>query len=340
MKRLKTDELGLHPLTLQDFGFIQDSYFEGFKQTIKALVGNTPCVLWGMVEAASMVGLPPFTNTLFHLSEGAYWDGNEILYHQDSYVSIPGSSIFVSLPWRVNIDTNQNVLPPITYKNGQLKYVYRERYAWSGNTPGSGILLSSVPRLDTLLKQRLGINTINTNIANLVNDLANANGNIQGLIQDLANTNQNLNDHINQGGHTYKKISDRPFLYGSAYLSDPGAGLGTSKFNSAGYPLIGGVAQTNVRVVAQAGSSDTLYEIKLPNNAIINNAYHVYGSIVGVSQGWGSGNYNGYYWNNDNDVAFSIVKKDNNKFHLAVREYASQVQDLWFEFQVVDLSKV
>lgn len=327
MKRLKTDEFGQHPLTLQDFGYIEDSFFEGFKLLVKALAGNTPCILWGIEELLPVqVGLPPFSMWQMQLSEGAYWDGNEIIYHQVSFAY--SSSPFSPL-WRLNVDENQNVLPAIPYRNGVMKSVYRERYAWSSNMFSTGAILSSIPRLENLLKAKLGVNTLENQMSTAQNDIQNLIGNIQGLIQDLANTNQNINDHINQGGHTYKKITDRPFLYGSAYIKDPG-------FTYSPLPYTLG---SNCKVVAQGGS-DTLYEIKLPNNAIINGAYHVYGSMVGVKQGWGSGNYGGYYWNDDNDIGFSITKKDNNKFHLAVREYASQVQDIWFEFFVVDLSKV
>lgn len=332
MKRIKTDELGLHPLTLQDVEYLQSSYFDGFKQTIVALVGNSPCILWGMQKSLST----SFGNTLATISEGVYWDGTEILRHSQTVLTYP-SSTFNPQVYLIPIIDNA-VLPPVVYKNGQAKNVYTEKYIESTNIVSSTINLDAQLRLDNILKGRMGIPAILTNISTLQSTLTiinsgPANGNINQWVRDieqsLATLVQDFNDHVSIGGHPYQAITNKPFIHGSAFFGDIGV-------TSPAFPHTMG---SNCRRVAGT-ATDSLYEITLPNGTNIPGAYHVYGSIVGVKQGSSGGNYSGYLWDNDNDVSFVIVKKDPTKFHVAVREYAGNAQELWFEFMVVDTSKV
>lgn len=328
MLRLKTTELGGHPLTLNDFGYLQGSIMEGLKAFINSMVGNKPCILWGIVPEPPMnIG---GSNFQWELSDGLYWDGEELLFHTINY-QVTTASGNPTGTWRLEKAVNNSVLPPLVYRNGQTKHVYLDGYCASNMNGSTGMVLDTIVRLDDELKARLGIVTLNslmttlsTNVSNLITGHNQQEFKINALDQQLSN-------HIipGGGGHPWGDISNKPYLHGSAYLGDIGV-------TSPAFPHVMG---TNCRRVA-GSSSDSLYEIKLPNAVNISGAYHVYGSIVGVKGGWGAGNYQGVLWDDCNDITFSIVRKQVNQFHLAVRELNTIVQDLWFEFMVVDISKL
>lgn len=323
MKRLDASQLGGHPLTLNDFAFLQNANIEAFKRTINAIVGNKPCILSGIIpEPPTNIG---GSNFQWELSEGLYWDGEELLWHEVNYqITGPVSSGI----WRLEKSVNNTVLPPLVYRNGLSKNVYLDSICVSNLNGSTGTVLNNIVRLDDELKARLGINAINLL-------LTTARGNIDNLVN--AHNNQeirlnaaeaSLSNHLTPGvgGHRWFDISDKPYLYGSAYLGDIGV-------TSPSFPHVMGA---NCRRVAGTGS-DSLYEIKIPNSIIIPGSYHVYGSIVGVKSGAG---YGGVLWDDCNDITHCIVLKQNNQFHLAVRDLGSSVQDLWFEFMVVDMAKV
>lgn len=228
MKRLKTDELGLHPLTLQDLAFMQGSYFEGFKELIKSIAGTTPCILWGLEESYRTTGVFPFIQNWADLSAGSIWDGNEIVPHLAS--SINTGSTPISPVWRMHYDENPTVLPPVTYRNGVSKSVYREKYAYSDNVviAGNTIVLSSLFRLDAILKSRLGIDAANNQISNIkgASNLVASIKDIVGVFptvpngfafQSLADLVENIEDHKANGTHDWAAIDNNPFLASATF---------------------------------------------------------------------------------------------------------------------------
>lgn len=321
MRKLKTDELGLHPLTLQDLGYLQSSVLDGLSLLANSLTGSQPCILSGiqLVEVYNIGG----SNFQYEVTEGIYWSGSELLFHEYSYHVGPISSTV-----RLQI-LETNLLTPVTYKSGVSKNVYKYGYVETNLT--IGLDLDNIPRLETILEQRLGVNVlksdVNTAKANIIGLL----NNVNNIIATMNAIDQQLQNHLlpGGGGHPWSDISSKPYSHGSAYLGDIG-------LTSPAFPHVMGA---NCRRVAGT-SNDSLYEIKLPNNSTINGAYHVYGSIVGVKAGWTGNHYQGVLWDDCNDLSWSIVKKDPTQFHIAVREHGGIVQDLWFEFMIVDLSKV
>lgn len=161
MKKIVTTELGLHPLTLQDFDFMQKAYLEGFSELIKSIIGGAyPCILQGMDLSINTIGLHPFTMTTYTISKGLFFDG------QDMIILPQDSTVFVSSPFINNntlyIDSfvNNSVLPPVAYKNGQLKYVYTQKYATVSTIQSSSLSVDyfRLSRLQDILASRIGYN--------------------------------------------------------------------------------------------------------------------------------------------------------------------------------------
>lgn len=325
---LKTTETGGHPLTLNDLGWLQSSVFQGLQYLANGLVGNKPCIIYGM----EIIG--PFniggSNWQSELTEGVYWDGNELLFHEVNY-GVNNNSF--AHTWKIS-RLEQTISPTVTYKNGQSKAVYKRGVCYSELDGATGTDVSTIARLDSELKARLGINSINSLLTTLQTNVNNIITNINNIWVRVNGIDQQLTDHLTPGGggHPWSDISNKPYSHGSAYLGDIGV-------TSPAFPHSMGA---NCKRVAGTGN-DSLYEIILPNNATISGAYHVYGSIVGIKSGSGGGSYGGVLWDDCNDISWCIVKKDNNKFHIAVRDLSAPgapTQDLWFEFMVVDISKV
>lgn len=216
MKKLVSTELGGHPLTLKDVGFVQDAMYDAVKLQVISLVGTSPCILWGMKKTFSS----NTTNTIFNVSAGAYWDGNEILKHQAATLLYP-LNVFNPQVYLV-INTNNSVLPPAVYKNGQTKYIYQEKIVVSINLAISTINLDAQPRLDDILKSRMGISGetgINAKLEKAMadilylNDLSGISGGtdlnnfIQGWYRDWI-------DHIDGYGsyHHWNHIEGKPIL--------------------------------------------------------------------------------------------------------------------------------
>jgi hypothetical protein len=200
MKRLVTSELGLHPLTLQDFDFMQKTYLEGIRESVRALVGDTPCILHGIYASMSgAIGLPPFQIYEHIFTGGAYWDGSEILlfYGQTLFTNQPFLTQFYT-----NVGFNDQVFPPVVYKNGISKNIYTERYLYLSHTPNPtdpySISIFDIPRADAVIANRIGltnalveINTIKNQISTLQNQLSN---------------------HVNTGGHDWSRIANKPII--------------------------------------------------------------------------------------------------------------------------------
>lgn len=325
MNFLKTTETGGHPLTLNDLGWIQGSILQGLSYLVNSIVGNKPCILYGIeIIGPYNVGGSNFQS---ELTEGVYWDGNELLFHEYNYGINNNANLHT---WKLS-RLEQTLSPNVTYKNGQTKGVYKRGVCQSELDGATGTDVSTIARLDSELKNRLGIISINSLLTTLQTNVVNIIANINNAWIKINSMDQQLTGHLTPGGggHPWIDISNKPYIYGSAYLGDIGV-------VSPAFPHIMGA---NCRRVAGT-VNDSLYEIKLPNNATIGGQYHVYGTMIGVKAGFGPGNYQGVLWDDCNDISWCIVKKDNNKFHLAVRELSAQVQDLWFEFTVVDMSKV
>jgi hypothetical protein len=325
MNFLKTTETGGHPLTLNDLGWIQGSVLQGLQFLINGIVGNKPCIIYGLeVIGPYNVGGSNFQS---EITEGVYWDGNELLFHQYNFGVNNNSS---NHTWKIS-RLEETLSPNVTFKNGQSKGVYKRGVCSSELDGATGTDVTTIARLDNELKSRLGINALTSQYNGLQNLVNNIVTNINNAWVSINGIDQQLTTHLTPGGggHPWSDISNKPYSHGSAYLGDIG-------ITSPAFPHTMGA---NCKRVAGT-STDSLYEVKLPNSATINGAYHVYGTIVGVKSGWSAGNYAGVLWNDCNDVSWAIVKKDPTQFHIAVRDLSADAQDLWFEFAVVDMSKV
>jgi hypothetical protein len=179
---------------------MQKTYLEGIRESVRALVGDTPCILHGIYASMSgAIGLPPFQIYEHIFTGGAYWDGSEILlfYGQTLFTNQPFLTQFYT-----NVGFNDQVFPPVVYKNGISKNIYTERYLYLSHTPNPtdpySISIFDIPRADAVIANRIGltnalveINTIKNQISTLQNQLSN---------------------HVNTGGHDWSRIANKPII--------------------------------------------------------------------------------------------------------------------------------
>jgi hypothetical protein len=119
---------------------------------------------------------------------------------------------------------------------------------------------------------------------------------LDNAMSTIVSLNNSLNNHITTGGHNWAQINNKPILLTSTiYLGD-------------------------------ISGSDGYYMVNFPQP--ISGIYYVVGTLRTNFTSDADANYN-------NDCSFVIYSRTATYFKLAVREYGSVVQDLWFDYMVI-----
>jgi len=132
------NQSGGMPLKVTDFEFTHEVYKGAFEALINGLNGAANCVLSGLIESGS---------TTRTISAGYYYYGGEIYY-------VPTASFTYDVAKSFYITQVISSADQRTFKNGTPYYCHQlRRYAisYATTSPSGGILLSSIPRLETII---------------------------------------------------------------------------------------------------------------------------------------------------------------------------------------------